>query len=201
MTTSSPHPQSPKQLTLGRQPWLLALAVLLLVGVGAGIGWLAFNRTPSGMQTFEGGGIRMTIPQDWTIEDTSTNKACQTESLECVAILSTPQDYNFSITWYTQPEPTTVQMVDDTEWKKFVSYYPSAILFSREDLQVGGLPAIQRTFMQNDEQNRTIYFRQVYVLNELRLYLITTRFFSAEMMESQAATVDAIIASLHFTGE
>ena len=197
---SKPTTTPPRRRGLGRAPWLLALAVLVILGALAGVGWLAMDRT-SGEQTFEGGGVRMSLPEDWTLEDTSSNQACQTEGLECVAILSAPQGYNFSVTWYQQSEPVSVQTVDDREWKRFVAYYPSAILFERSDLQVGGQPAIQRTFMQNDSQGTPIYFRQIYAVKELRLYLITARFFSADEMEAQAAVVDAVIASIHFTGE
>ena len=197
---SKPTTTPPRRRGLGRAPWLLALAVLVILGALAGVGWLAMDRS-GGEQTFEGGGVRMSLPEDWTLEDTSGNQACQTEGLECVAILSAPQGYNFSVTWYQQSGPVSVQTVDDLEWKRFVAYYPSAILFERSDLQVGGQPAIQRTFMQNDSQGTPIYFRQIYAVKELRLYLITARFFSADEMEAQAAVVDAVIASIHFTGE
>ncbi len=200
--TSKPAttPTPPQRRGLGRAPWLLALAVLVILGALVGIGWLLVDSS-SEEQTFEGGGVRMSLPEDWTLEDTSGNQACQTEGLECVAILSAPQGYNFSVTWYQQTDPVSVQTVDDLEWKRFVAYYPSAILFERSDLTVGGQPAIQRTFMQNDSQGTPIYFRQIYAVKELRLYLITARFFSADEMEAQAGVVDAVIASIHFTGE
>ena len=202
--TSKPTtpPTPPQRRGLGRAPWLLALAVLVILGAMAGIGWLLMDRS-SGEQTFEGGGVRMSLPEDWTLEDTSGNQACQTEGLECVAILSAPQGqgYNFSVTWYQQSEPVSVQTIDDREWKRFVAYYPSAILFERSDLQVGGQPAIQRTFMQNDSQGTPIYFRQIYAVKELRLYLITARFFSADEMQAYSGVVDAVIESIHFTGE
>jgi hypothetical protein len=198
MPVSSADPKKENRFTLGRSPWLLALAVLLLVGVGALLGWLLLNRA-SGYTEIEGNGIRMSVPDDWDLEDTAANQACQTQGLECVAILSTPQGYNFSVTWYEQTAEISVEAVDEREWKKFVEYYPSAILFNRKDVQVGGLPAIQRTFLQNDAQNTPVYFRQVYVVNGLRLYLITARFFSAEMMDAHAGVVDAVIESIQFT--
>lgn len=199
-TSSNPNPDSnpSKRLTLGHSPWLLALAVLLLVGVGAALGWLLLDHA-SGYTEFEGDGIRMSVPDDWEFTDMSANEACQMESLECVAILSTPQGYNFSVTWYQEIAEITVEAVDEREWKKFVEYYPSAILFNRKDIQVGGLPAIQRTFLQNNAQGNPVYFRQVYVVNGLRLYLITARFFSAEMMEANDGVVDAAIESIQFT--
>jgi hypothetical protein len=199
MPTPSSNANKKPPLRLGRSPWLLALAVLLLVAVIVSLGWLLLNRTAVEVRQIEGDGIRLSVPVGWTEEDTSTNQACQSEGLACVTIMSTPQNYNFSVTWYQQLEETTVQTVDAFEWKKFQEYYPNAILLSREELEVGGLPAIQRTFLQNDEQNTPIYFRQVYVLNGLRLYLITARFFSAETMDAQSAVVDGVIASIEFS--
>jgi len=199
MPTSSSTSGKKSLLKPGSSPWLLALAVLLLVAVLVSLGWLLLNRTSGDLRQIEGGGIRLSVPEAWTEEDTSTNQACQNEGLACVVIMSAPQDYNFSVTWYQQGVETSVQAVDEFEWKKFVEYYPSAILFSREDLEIGGLPAIQRTFLQNDEQYTPIYFRQVYVLNGLRLYLITARFYSAETMDAQSTTVDAVIESIEFT--
>jgi len=199
MPTSSSNANKKPPLRLGNSPWLLALAVLLLVAVGVSIGWLLINQTNDGVRQIEGDGIRLSVPDSWTEEDTSTNQACQTGGLACVVIMSAPQNYNFSVTWYQQAEETNVQTVDAFEWKKFQEYYPNAILFSRDELEVGGLPAIQRTFLQNDEQNTPVYFRQVYVLNGLRLYLITARSFSAETMDAQSAVVDGVIESIEFT--
>jgi hypothetical protein len=202
MPTPSSNANKKPPLRLGGSPWLLALAVLLLVAVVVSLGWLLLNRTGGEVRQIEGDGIRLSVPVEWTEEDTSTNQACQNEGLACVVIMSAPQDYNFSVTWYQQLGETTVQAVDAFEWKKFQEYYPSSILLSREDLEVGGLPAIQRTFLQNDEQNTPVYFRQVYVLNGLRLYLITARSFSADTMNAQSAVVDAVIESIEFsTGE
>jgi hypothetical protein len=41
----------------------------------------------------------------------------------------------------------------------------------------------------------------VYVVDDLRLYLITARFFSAELLEAEDATVDKVIDSIAFTDE
>ncbi len=199
MPTSFSDPGKKSLLKPGSSPWLLALAVLLVIAVVVSLGWLLLNQASGDLRQIEGDGIRLSVPEVWTEEDTSNNQACQNEGLACVVIMSAPQNYNFSVTWYQQGAETSVQAVDEFEWKKFVEYYPNAILFSREDLEVGGLPAIQRTFLQNDEQNTPIYFRQVYVLNGLRLYLITARFFSAETMDAQSAAVDAVIESIEFT--
>lgn len=202
MPTSTPDPQPPKGLRLGRSPWLLALAVLLLVGVLALLGWLALNQGSPGQQDFEGGGVRMTIPGDWEFSDITQNQACTTTpTLECVVILTAPQGYNFSVTWYQQTDAVDVATVDAREWKKFVEYYPNAILFSREDLQISGQPAIRRTFLQNDPLSTPVYFQQMYVVDGLRLYLITARFYSAEMLELESPTVDAVLESIEFTGE
>jgi hypothetical protein len=199
MPTSNPDPKIKPPRRLGRSPWLLALAVLVVVGVLVLVGWLFLNQAGGGTRQIEGDGIRLTIPEDWVEEDISTNESCQTETLECVAILSAPQGYNFSLTWYDQFTESSVAEVDEREWAKFREYYVTAILFSKDDLTVGGLPAIQRTFLQTDTQSTPIYFRQVYIVAGLRLYLITARFFSAEMMEAQAGVVDKVIESIEFT--
>jgi len=201
MSTSNAGQKVKPPRRLGRSPWLLALAVLVVVGALVLIGWLLLNQTGAGTRQIEGDGMRLTIPEDWVEEDISTNESCQTETLECVAILSAPQGYNFSITWYDQFSETSVAEVDEREWAKFREYYVTAILFSKDDLTVGGLPAIQRTFMQTDTQSTPIYFRQVYIVDGLRLYLITARFFSAEMMDGQARVVDKVIESIEFTAE
>ena len=197
-TKSDPNNKPPRRL--GRSPWLLALAVLLIVAVLVVISWLLLNQGGEGeTRLIEGDGVRLTVPVEWNEEDISLNESCQSEELTCVAILSAPENYNFSLTWYMELAGTTVEEVDASEWKKFSEYYPQAILLSRDELEVGGLPAIQRTFLQNDQQNTPIYFRQVYILNYPFLYLITARFFSAEMMEAQAGVVDAVIESIEFT--
>ncbi len=199
MTVSSEGSHKTGAMRLGRSPWLLALAVLLLVGVFILLGWLALNKAESGTRPIEGDGIRLTIPEDWSEEDTSTNEACQNETLTCAFILSAPEGYNFSITWYDQLSETTVEAVDEREWAKFREYYVTAILLERESLEVGGLPAIQRTFMQTDTNSTPVYLRQVYVVDGQRLYLVTARFFSAELMEAEDATVDKVIESIEFT--
>jgi hypothetical protein len=199
MTTSSADPKKKQPRRLGGSPWLLALAVLLLVGVLVSVGWLLLNQASGGTRQIEGDGIRLSIPEDWTEEDMSTNEACLSGELECVVILSAPQDYNFSVTWYDQLTETTVEAVDEREWAKFREYYVTAILLSKEELQVGGLPAIQRTFMQTDTNNTPIYLQQIYVVDGVRLYLITARFFSADMMDAQARVVDKVIESIEFT--
>jgi hypothetical protein len=199
MTTSSADPKKTRSLRLGGSPWLLALAVLLLVGVLISAGWLLLNGTSGGVRQIEGDGIRLSIPEDWTEEDTSTNDACQSETLQCVAILSAPEGYNFSVTWYDQLTETTVEAVDVREWAKFREYYVTAILLDKTELQVGEQPAIQRTFMQTDTNNTPIYLQQIYVVDGLRLYLITARFFSADMMDAQARVVDKVIESIEFT--
>ena len=200
MRTPSSDPNKKQPRRLGRSPWLLALAVLLIVAVLVGVGWLLLNQGGEGeTRLIEGEGARLTVPVEWKEEDLSQNESCQSEQLTCVAILSAPENYNVSLTWYSEFSATTVAEVDAIEWKKFSEYYPEAILLSREELEVGGLPAIQRTFLQNDQQNVPIYFRQVYILNYPFLYLITARFFSAEMMESQSGVVDAVIESIQFT--
>ena len=201
MTVSSTGTQKTRSLRLGRSPWLLALAVLLLVGVLISLGWLALNKAEAGTRQVEGDGIRLTIPEDWTEEDTSTNEACQNDTLTCEFIFSAPQGYNFSITWYDQFSETTVAAVDEREWAKFREYYVTAILLDKEDLEVGGLPAIQRTFMQTDTNSTPVYLRQVYVVDGLRLYLITARFFSADLLDAQDGAVDAVIESIAFTDE
>lgn len=199
MTTSSTGSSKTRALRLGGSPWLLALAVLLLVGVLVSAGWLVLNRAGGATRPIEGNTIRLSIPENWTEEDTSTNEACQNETLTCEFILSAPEGYNFSITWYDQLSETTVEAVDEREWAKFREYYVTAILLQKEDWQVGGLPAIQRTFMQTDTNNTPVYLRQVYVLDGLRLYLITARFFSADMMDGQDRVVDKVIESIEFT--
>ena len=199
MTVSSAGSQKTGAMRLGRSPWLLALAVLLLVGVLIALGWLALNRAGGETRQIEDDGIRLSIPESWTEEDTSTNEACQNDTLTCEFILSAPEGYNFSITWYDQLSETTVEAVDEREWAKFREYYVTAILLDKEALEMGGLPAIQRTFMQTDTNSTPVYLRQVYVVDGMRLYLITARFFSADMMDEQDRVVDAVIKSIEFT--
>ena len=200
MQTTKSDPDKKQSLRLGRAPWLLALAVLVVVGVFVLLGWLLLNQGgEAGTRLIEAEGVQFNVPQDWSEEDLTQNESCQNESLTCVAIMSAPEGYNFSLTWYTLLGTSTVELIDENEWRKFREYYPEAILFSKEEIEVGGLPAIQRTFLQNDQQTTPIYFRQVYIMNGSRLYLITARFFSAEMMEAQAGVVDAVIESIIFT--
>jgi hypothetical protein len=116
-----------------------------------------------------------------------------------VAVLTTSDDYYFNVIRYDQPSEITVVALDEREWQAFSSFYPEAILFSREERQVGGLPAIQRTFLQNNPQNVPVYIRQVYVINGLYLYVITAGFPSAELMEGQSPLMDQILASIRFT--
>jgi len=200
MRASSSNPNKKQSIRLGRSPWLLALAVFVLVGMLALLGWLLLNQDGEvQLRQIEGDGVLLYVPEDWTEEDLSQNESCQSGTLTCVAILSAPEDFNFSLTWYTELALTNVRAVDEFEWKKFRDYYPDAILFTREEIQVDGLPAIQRTFLQNDQSSTPIYLRQVYILYGQRLYLITARFFSAETMEAQAGAVDTVIESIKFT--
>jgi hypothetical protein len=179
-------------------PLVLASAVMLLVGVGAVLGWLLFVQF-SGKQSLEAGGLKMRFPASWQVIDTSQNQACQTAGVACVAVLTTSDDYYFNVIRYDQPSEITVVALDEREWQAFSSFYPEAILFSREERQVGGLPAIQRTFLQNNPQNVPVYIRQVYVINGLYLYVITAGFPSAELMEGQSPLMDQILASIRFT--
>jgi hypothetical protein len=187
-------------LRLGGSPWLLAIAVLVIVGVLVLLGWLLLGRD-SGSRTrlIEAEGVQLSVPEDWNEEDISQNQTCQQGTMTCVAILTAPEGYNFSLTWYTLLGTSTVQLVDENEWRKFRAQYPEAILFTKEEITVSGLPAIQRTFLQNNPENTPIYFRQVYILDGQRLYLTTARFFTAEMMAAQAGVVDQVIESIQFT--
>lgn len=200
MTTSNTNlnPKLPRRL--GGAPWLLALAVLVILGVLALLGWLLLSPgAETNMRQIEGDGVQLSVPEDWSDEDISQNQNCQQGTMTCVTIQTAPEGYNFSLTWYSLLGTSTVQLVDENEWRKFRAQYPEAILFTREEITVGGLPAIQRTFLQNDQSNTPIYFRQVYILEGQRLYLVTARFFSAETMDAYAGVVDQVIESIDFT--
>jgi len=177
---------------------VLALAVLLLVSALGVFFWLLMGRL-SDEQRVAGGGMQLRVPANWDVVDVSQNQGCQMPGVDCIAVLSAPEGFKLDVLRYDQAQEIPVAAVDEREWQAFRDYYPNAVLIERVEKQVGGLPAIERSFLQNNEFTEPVYLHQVYIVKGLSLYVISAGFPSAEMMAAQAPVLIRILESIRFT--
>ena len=207
MSKSSADAKQPIPPRLGTKPWLLALAVLLGLGVIAVLGWLLLRQADGtepaqpGERIISSGGVQVSVPEPWVEYDPTESEACQKPGLLCVTLLQSPQGYYFHITRYEQQDALTSQQVDEREWNEFMSYYAQAVLMKREDIEIGGLPAVEREFLRTDPNNAPLYLRQVFVARGLYYYILGFGFPSAEVMDAERTLVDQVLQSIQFTGD
>ena len=114
-------PDAPETLhrrPLGSRPWLLALAVLILVGAFGLFVWLVMGRL-GGEQQLGGGGMTLRVPIDWDVVDVSQNQGCQMPGVDCIAILSAPEGFNFDVLRYDQAQ----EIIVDEDVVRLILWY------------------------------------------------------------------------------
>lgn len=145
--------------------------------------------------------ISLTYPAGWQTYDLTRQAACQRPDIACFLGVGDPADgMNLNMLRITMPEPLSLEAVDRKVWGAFENSTPGLVLESRRELEIGGLPAVERVFSSpsSSTPDGQAYSQQVYIVSGSFLFQFTVWAPTPEARTQHQSEIDAILASVQF---